>query len=314
MCIICSKCFIQNYKINEQQKFKGDCLTLCGRVIEIPQYIHITFNNITTLDCSYSNITKLPKSFSNLTKLHCSFSNIIEIPDTYVNLTELDCSRCVGADDVLLPNTFINLIYLRLRNSKTTTIPNTYINLTELDCSFCPNLTTLPDTFINLTTLECSFCVNLTYLPNTFINLEILRCDWCTNLLKLPATLINLLWIDCTGCSLLVAENNKMFGYTEFMDSQGFIKYSWNTHSKAISVWSNGCKWLNHPDTDYKFNIPNIKFLQKWFRKNIKFWIFKRWIKSEECVKWLYNPNRIGGKISKSNIIRSIMSLQSLVT
>jgi len=39
-----------------------------------------------------------------------------------------------------------------------------------------------------------------------------------------------------------------------------------------------------------------------WVKKNLRYWIFKRWIKSEEGVRWLYDPNNIGGKVSKRNI------------
>jgi len=67
------------------------------------------------------------------------------------------------------------------------------------------------------------------------------------------------------------------------------------------------CRWLNHiSNKNYESNLQKINIINYWFRKNIKFFIFKRWIKSEEGIKWLYNPYNIGGKVSKKNILQYI--------
>jgi len=41
-----------------------------------------------------------------------------------------------------------------------------------------------------------------------------------------------------------------------------------------------------------------IKYLQNFCRRNLKYFRFKRWIKTREFIEWIYSPENIGGKVS----------------
>jgi Leucine-rich repeat (LRR) protein len=155
---------------------------------------------------------------------------------------------------------------------------STLINLTKLECSQCPQLTSIPSTLINLTTLNCSECHLLTSIPSTLINLTYLNCLDCP-VTSIPSTLINLIYLNCSYCILL----------TRIPSTLNKLKYFICTNSP----------WINKYKTK---NITKLITIQQFVKKNIKGWIFSRWIKSREGVEWIYHPDNIGGKIAKKEI------------
>jgi len=188
-----------------------------------------------------------------------------------------------------------------------TKIPTLVIfsNITELDCNFC-NIIELPANLINLKTLSCTDCTGLTLLPDTFTQLTMLDCERCVNLISLPNTFSNLTYLDCVGCISLTEIPNTYISLVIL-----YCYYCIHLVKVPYNVENISCdNWLNHHHNyKYNFTIQKIKFLQNWFRRNIRYWIFKRWIKSEEGVKWIYDSSRIGGKVSKLNIMQSIISV-----
>jgi len=299
MCIICQK----KYDINNSKLVCNYCINLA--------FIPDTFINLTILYCGgCTSLTTIPY-FSSLIQLYCRrCTSLATIPNTLINLTHFDCSGCISLDTI--PDTLINLTHFDCSGCiSLATIPNTLINLTTFDCSGCINLVTIPDTLINLTQLYCNYCINLTFIPNTFINILTLYCRGCTSLTTILSfasdgdTFISkgksvgqvyktnevakpqsITLLDCSYCTSLIKIPRKI------------------NHVECI-----GCKWLNHfYNKNYDFNIKKIKIISSWFRKNLKYFIFKRWIKSEEGVKWLYDPNNIGGKVSKLAIMRSMIT------
>lgn len=66
----------------------------------------------------------------------------------------------------------------------------------------------------------------------------------------------------------------------------------------------------NHEDPwigrDRLENIKKLIQIQRYVKKNLKHWIFKRWIKSKEGVEWLYHPDNIGGKCVKKQLEKQL--------
>ena len=67
-----------------------------------------------------------------------------------------------------------------------------------------------------------------------------------------------------------------------------------------------GCTWL--PQNPNNKILLGLK-LQSWIRKNYRYFIFKRWIKSREGMEFLYDPNNIGGRIEKVKIKKTFENL-----
>ena len=49
-------------------------------------------------------------------------------------------------------------------------------------------------------------------------------------------------------------------------------------------------------------NIRKLTTLQRFVKKNLRGWIFSRWIKSREFVEWFYDPKNIGGLMAKREL------------
>jgi len=247
---------------------------MCSYLVTIPDIVTQYVSKIFDCHCC-TNLTNLSNTLSILTELYCEdCPKLITLPNTFVNLTILNCSR---TNIIEIPNTFINLIKLYCNSTNITSIPNTFINLELLSCNDCKELIEIPINLIKIKYLYCNY-TNITKIPDTFINLIDLDLFFCRNIIRIPK--LDYHYLDITK--------------NIWLDSEFYSSYSNNYHTNY-----------------YDINLKKLKILQKWFRKNLKFWIFKRWIKSEEGVKWLYNPNNIGGKITKINIMRSINKKQA---
>ena len=286
MCIICQKQYSLN--ISPKDKYKINITDeQCSKLI--------------TLDCCIS-VATIPNTLINLTHLYCyKCINLSSIPDTLINLTTLECQ---DTNLISIPATLINLIYLYCSGcTSLAIIPDALINITELSCRGCISLAIIPDTFIspkgtrsNLTTLYCHGCTSLISIPYTIIspkgtrsNITTLDCSSCTSLTNIPNTLINITTLDCSDCTRLIQIPSNNFNYINCVN----------------------CKWLHHDaNKNCYYNIQKLKIISCWFRRNIRFFIFKRWIKSQEGIKWLYDPANIGanigGKVVKVNINKSI--------
>jgi len=241
--------------------------------------------------------------------------NLISIPDTLINLVDLDCSHC----------------------EKLETLPKTFVKLTMLDCSIT-HLANLPSDYVNLTTLKCMSCINLTKIPETYTKLCKLYCEQ-SSIINIPSQLDDLSHIYCSDClfeEIYIARNNVQLychrcvnlkkiicdPFVTFIDTIAcrncplllevpmIFKYIDSFKSNWIEYscekYTNDLYFVDYVK-NYQNNIQKLKVLQRWVRRNIKFWIFKRWIKSEEGVKWLYDPCRLGGRISKHNIEQNLI-------
>jgi Leucine-rich repeat (LRR) protein len=155
MCIICTGEY--GYSLAEL-----NCQG-CSTITEIPD----TLTNLTTLNCSNTNVTTIPDTLTNLTTLYCGGTTVTTIPDTLTNLTTLDCW---DTKVTTIPDTLTNFTTLYCSSTNVTTIPDTLTNLTTLSCSWT-NVTTIPDTLTKLTTLYCG-ATKVTTIPDTLTKLE----------------------------------------------------------------------------------------------------------------------------------------------
>jgi hypothetical protein len=195
---------------------------------------------------------------------------------TLVNLRRLDCYNCPLLTSI--PNTLVNLINISCIGCPLlTSIPNTLVNLRTLYCDNCPLLSCIQSTFVNLIYLRCVKCPLLTSIPDTLINLTHLICTNCPLLTSIPDTFINLIELHCNGNRLITSIPYISTGYNYYYD----------------------CPWINNNKTR---NIQKLITLQRFVKKNLKYWRFSRWIKSREFNEWIYHPDNIGGKMAKREI------------
>jgi hypothetical protein len=50
--------------------------------------------------------------------------------------------------------------------------------------------------------------------------------------------------------------------------------------------------------------LTKLITLQRFVKKNYKYFLFKRWINSREGVEWIYHPTNIGGKMAKKQLAK----------
>jgi len=296
----------------------------CISISFIPRY-----NNLEYLNCSRTSITIIP-ILPNLKKLYCNLCTNLTKISSCVNIIFIECTECTNLTEIFnvhdhninykleellctgcialtnLPK-LSNLVELYCANSGIKKIGHAFYKLKKLHCGNCINLESISNTLYNLLDLYCSRCIKLTELPNipsiiyinfshceninklpNLPNLKSLICEYCPNITEIPDIFSNLDFISCIGCVNLI-KTPLRYIETRYFDSP-WIKL----RNKF------------QDNEQYDNNIKKLKVLQHWFRKNFKYLVFKRWIKSEEGVKWIYDPDRIGGKVSKLLIMRSI--------
>ena len=143
-------------------------------------------SNITSIDCSSSNISNLDgiQHFENLTHLNCGYNQLTQLTELPPNLTNLNISHCVNLITIeSFPNTleFIDCSYNQLN-----VLPDLPSELKQLYCGVNV-LNSLPNLPYNLTHLDCSFnnLISLPYLPE---NLAHINCSYnqLTSLPDLP--------------------------------------------------------------------------------------------------------------------------------
>ena len=74
----------------------------------------------------------------------------------------------------------------------------------------------------------------------------------------------------------------------------------------GLEVYCPDCPWLSQNQNNKV--LLGLK-LQSWIRKNYRYFVFQRWIKSQEGMEFLYDPKRIGGKIEISKMKKTLEGL-----
>jgi len=258
----------------------------CAKISVIPSFL----TQLKILKCyNCPLISFLPPTLIHLEKLYCNDSELITIPLSYINLKILYCNNCPITE---IPNTFTNLEQLNCSGCKYIyNLPNNLLQLDTLDC-YNTNILEIPSSYIKLEHLDCSECSYIIYIPDTLINLETLICSY-TNIVTIPY-FKKLYILDCSYCRLLLKINNK--------DSLNLI-------IKCIES-----PWVECKNNDkFVTNINKVRIIQLWIKRNVKFLIFKKWIKNKDGLEWLYNPCNIGGRIVKQSMYKILSPITSPV-
>jgi hypothetical protein len=140
----------------------------------------------------------------------------------------------------------------------------------------CTGITTIP-TLPNLTSLYCSGCTGLTTI-SPLPDLITLDCTGCTGITTI-SPLPDLITLDCTGCTGITCIPPVL---------------------NLTYLYCGGCTWID-PRIE-KSNLKKLITLQRFVKKNYRYFTFKHWIKSRAGVEWLYSPDNIGGKVVKKQI------------
>uniref|UniRef100_A0A6C0ELL1 Uncharacterized protein n=1 Tax=viral metagenome TaxID=1070528 RepID=A0A6C0ELL1_9ZZZZ len=151
-------------------------------------------------------------------------------------------------------------------------------NTTFINCSKCINLTEIP-MLPKLTTLQCEYCIGLTEIP---MLPKLITLD-CINLKEI-SDLPKLLQLDCGYCTSL----------TKICDT-----------SRINHYFNGGSTWIRYDDS-FNSNMRKLIYLQSFCRNNLRYWRFKRWLRSKEFAEWFYSPNQWGGKACKLQIKKSL--------
>ena len=212
--------------------------------------------------------------------LYCC-SDVIEIP-IISGLKELNCCDCTRLTKIpLLPG------------------------LKKIWCTGCTNLTEIAN-IPGLRLIWCTRCVKLTEIPN-IVGLEDLWCPSCTGLTEIP-NIIGLEDLWCSGCVKITSIPN-IIGLKTIRCEKCLLLTEIPTFPN-IHRWMNlncsDCPWLPQ---NPKNKIHQGLKLQRWIKNNFRFFVFKHWISSVEGKEFLYHPNHIGGRIEKSKMKKTLLSL-----
>jgi len=254
----------------------------------------------------------------------CSELKVIDIPDTtgcwkrslLSKLESLDCENCVNLEEI--PENLSSLSYLNCRNCKNLRLPKNLPSLEVLICDGCtkipshfPKLETLIlseslldsidfTNFSNLRTLLCEKFTNITEIKTSVSKLEFLYCNGCTNLEKLPEELPDIRELYCNYCVKL--QKIKCYPKMVWLNCEGCISLQEIIGSPEI-LFCDNCPFLNHSENpDYSKNIRNLSILQNFCRKYLKYRRFVKYVNSKAFIEWIYDPERIGGRLSKKSI------------
>jgi hypothetical protein len=79
------------------------------------------------------------------------------------------------------------------------------------------------------------------------------------------------------------------------------------TLDNLITLDCDGCTWID-PKIK-KSNLKKLITLQRFVKKNYRYFTFKHWIRSRAGVEWLYSPDNIGGKVVKKQTAKLLEKL-----
>jgi len=67
---------------------------------------------------------------------------------------------------------------------------------------------------------------------------------------------------------------------------------------ELYDFYCSDCPWLIY-NSSFNSNVEKLKCLQRFCRNNLKYWRFRRWIKTREFAEWFYSPKQWGGRSGK---------------
>jgi len=156
--------------------------------------------------------------------------------------------------------------------------------LKVLSCYWCMSITSLDlRENKNLKIVGCTTCESLTSINlQENINLETLSCPNCISLTNLDVQKCNKLkQLFCHGCRSLT-----ILKYT-------IVQY------ENVNIVLNNCTWI-FQCPGFPSNLQNLIKLQRWYRRIL----IIKYLKSQEFIEWIYNPNNIGGRLHKVKLLK----------
>ncbi|HTA61688.1 MAG TPA: leucine-rich repeat domain-containing protein, partial [Bacteroidia bacterium] len=172
------------------------------------------FDLLTSLDCSYNNLTNLPKLPNSLTYLYCYYNQLGSLPALPNSIYVLGCNYNQLTNLPVLPNL---IEQINCSGNHLTSLPTLPITLQSLDCSYnqLTNLPILPNSLTGLT------CTNnqLANLPTLSDSLQYLDCSY-NQLTNVPALSNNLKSLYCN--------NNQLVSLPALPNSLKYLNCSYN--------------------------------------------------------------------------------------
>ena len=276
MCVICKNGHI-----------RSDLIVECDVLTEIPD---LYMDMVTSLRCAYCPLLKkLPDSIKLKILIIEICPLLTEIPE-YNRLEYLWCIECVGIEKIPF---FPSLKLLNINRSFIKKISDEYY-MSKLEVLSCENsffLEKIPTQFSMYPTPGYPFLKKLNISFTQISEIPIipgLKELYCANtpIREIPE-FFDLEILLCYKCFLLL-----------YIPTQTMTKLK-------LFRWYD-CPWLlQNPDNKI---IIGLK-LQKWIKNNFKYFVFNRWIESIEGKEFLYHPDRIGGRIEKSKMEKTLLSL-----
>jgi hypothetical protein len=146
-----------------------------------------------------------------------------------------------------------------------------YKGETFLEC--CPLVTTIP-VIPGLQRLHCIHCPFLTSIDSlaSIPGLRELYCNNCPLLTTIPA-IPGLRYLNLWRCPLL----------TSIPVIPGLQELSCES-----------CPWVPQSPS-YERRINGLLTLQRFCRKNLRYWRIKNWVGTVACTEWFYHPQNMGG-------------------
>lgn len=117
------------------------------------------FMNLRELDISYTKTEYVPR-IPSLTRLNCSYTNVTKIPSI---LTELEYLDAWESKLIELPSTLVKLKHLDIYSTYVCILPSQYTELEWLRCSYT-FIVQIPETYKKLSYLESMYSM-LYYIP-----------------------------------------------------------------------------------------------------------------------------------------------------
>ena len=238
------------------------------------------------LDISYCDKIREIPSLYGVKILRCNSCASLKKINNIPGLIYLDCSYCTALTEIFPITTLETLKVFYCPMLKY--IPRC-LKLQKLCSSHC-TIKSIP-CLKQLQRLEIILCENINEIP-VLPMLEELYCSF-SGIKKIPH-MEKLTHIISTDCHALTEIKT---GNLNFLDCS-YCPMLINIPN-ATKLFCLGCPWLSqNPDN----KISQGKKLQRWIKKNFKYFIFRRWIESVEGKEFLYHPNHIGGRIEKAKM------------